>query len=252
MTKRAILWCGQVKEPVITRDECGRPIQGTDPLLGTDDAKIQCNGLELAFRAALALGVPRNEVYACVIRDDLLPHSFDPQRHHPATVNALQRLVRDLARRAEPDDAVLFIAVNHCSKNALATADPVDEFDEDRVVPQLTPEVLDACLSQLPGPQVVVVATCYAGIFLRLGELQRRAIFVACPSEETYRVPREDRAWSAFLDELFAAWCGCRLSDAVPQARLSLDGAFTRAKERLAAVQTTNLPLRAGTAAWPP
>ena len=40
MTKRAILCCGHVKEPVLYRDDFGRLREGDDPLLGTDDAKI--------------------------------------------------------------------------------------------------------------------------------------------------------------------------------------------------------------------
>jgi hypothetical protein len=250
MTKRAILYCGQVKEPRIGRDECGRPCEVSDPLRGTDDAKIQCNSLELAFGAALALGVPCPEIHASVLSEELLPQRF-AGRHHPATVDGLRELVRNLARRAKPEDALLFIAVNHSNEKALVTADPVDEFDADRVVLQLTPEALDNCLRPLPGPQVVVVATCHAGIFLPLGEREGRAVLVACAADEVYLVRREGCAWPAFLDELFGAWCGFALSDAVPRTRLPLDDAFTQAEERLRAERAPNLPLRAGTAAWP-
>src|SRR5262245_28553442 len=129
MTRRAILWCGHVKEPMLARDEFGRLSEVGDPLAATDDSKIQCNSLALAFQAALALGVPRQEVYACVIHEHLLPEGFDRRRHHPATVDGLRRLTRALAARAAPEDALLFIAVNHCDREALATADPVDELD---------------------------------------------------------------------------------------------------------------------------
>lgn len=252
MTKRAILWCGHVREPVLRRDEFGlRREEVGDPCGATDDAKIQRNSLELAFQAARALGVPRQEIYACVIHDDLLPEGFDMKRHHRATVDGLQRLARTLAARAEPEDALLFIAVNHCDKEALATADPVDELDEDRIIQRLTPEVLDDCLRPLGGLQVIVVATCHAGIFLPLAEHEGRTVLVACPAEEVYLVPRQDCAWPAFLDELFGAWCACALSDRVSRTRLPLGEAFNRAAAQLAEDRARNLPLCAGAAAWP-
>lgn len=251
MTKRAILWCGQVKEPVLKRDELGRLCEGDDPLSGTDDAKIQSNSLELAYKGALALGVPHHEIHTCVIRDDLLPAGFDPRRHHQATVDGLRRLVRTLSKQAEPDDALLFVAVNHGNRSALATADPVDEFYDERIVQLLTPEVLDECLRPLRGPQIVVVATCYAGIFLQLAQRAGRAVLVACDANDVYLVHRQDCSWPAFLDELFGAWCEFSLSDAVPRTRLPLDDAFSRAAERLTAAKAHNIPLRAGMALWP-
>jgi hypothetical protein len=233
------------------RDEFGRTREVGDRLLVTDDAKIQYNSLELSFQAALALGIAPEEIHACVIRDDLLPQGFDVRRNHPATVDGLRRLVRSFALRAKPEDALLFIAVNHGNRSALATADPVDEFSDARVAPQLTPAVLDDCLKPLRGSQIVVVATCYAGIFLSLEKRDDRAVLVACAAEEAYLVSREDCAWPAFLDELFGAWCECSLSDAVPRTRLSLQEAFDRAQRRLADENAPNLPLCAGAAAWP-
>jgi hypothetical protein len=138
--------------------------------------------------------------------------------------------------------------VNHCSEQALATADPVDEFGDELAIERLTPEVLDNCLSHLPGTQVVVVSTCHAGIFLPLAEREGRAVIAACAGNEVYRVSRQDCKWPAFLDELFGAWCECALSDAVPTTRRSLDEAFLCAKARLAAGQ---VPLRAGAAVRP-
>jgi hypothetical protein len=252
MTKRAILWCGHVRERVVARDELGRARELDDPLLPTDDFKIQCNSLELAFKAALSLGVPDHEIHACVIHEDLLPQGFDPRRRHPATVDGLRRLARDLAERAGAEDPLLVIALNHGDEDALVTADPpLDEFDEDRVVQRLTPGALEDCLRPLRGPQVVVVATCHAGIFLPLAAREGRAVLVACPADAVYWVSREGCAWPAFLDELFGAWCECSLSDAVPRDRLALDEAFARAAARLAEAGAANLPLRAGAAAWP-
>ena len=258
MTKRAILYCGQVREPALQRNARGKPeeLRGAllsvdDDQLGSDDSKIQCNSLDLSFNAVRALGVDRNEIHACVFRDDLLPQDFDPQNNHPATVAGLRGLVRALSMRAKPEDALLFIAVNHGDETALVTADPVDEFGDAKVAPRLTPAALDDCLRTLPGSQIVVVATCHAGIFLPLAERAGRAVLVACAAKEKHLIAREGRAWSSFLDELFGAWCACALSDAVPCLRLPLDEAFVRAHERLAAENAPNLPLREGAAEWP-
>lgn len=258
MTKRAILYCGQVREPAIRRDMRGRPhtlrgslLEVEDEHVGTDDSKIQCNSLELSFQAALALGVARNEIHACVFHNDLLPPNFDARNNHQPTVAGLRRLVRGLSTRAKPEDALLFIAVNHGDETALVTADPVDEFGDASVAPRLTPAALDDCLRPLPGPQVVVVATCHAGIFLSLSERPGRAVLVACAAEEKHLIARQDCAWSAFLDELFGAWCGCAFSDAVPPKRLPLREAFEAAHARLAGANAKALPLCAGAAAWP-
>ena len=258
MPKRAILWCGQVKQPAIRQGMHGKShklrgslLEITDEYAGSDDSKIQCNSLQLSFNAALALGVERNEIHACVFSDDLLPPSFDPGNNHPATVAGLHRLVRTLSVRAKPDDALLFIAVNHGNKSALATAEPVDELDDDRIVRGLTPAALDECLNQLGGSQVVVVSTCYAGIFLSLEKRKGRAVLVACSAEEVYLVPRQHCAWPPFLDELFGAWCACSLSDTVPRLRLPLEEAFCRAHERLTVEKAPNVPLREGEAEWP-
>ncbi len=258
MTKRAILYCGQVREPALRRNARGKPetLRGAlmpvdDEHLGTDDSKIQCNSLELSFNAARALGVDRNEIHACVFRDDLLPQDFDPRNNHPATVAGLGRLVRALSSRAKPEDALLFVAVNHGDRTALVTADPVDEFGDAGLASRLTPTALDDCLRPLPGAQIVVVATCYAGIFLPLAERAGRAVVVACAAKEEHLIAREGRAWSSFLDELFGAWCECSLSDAVPRTRLPLEAAFVQAQERLVAASSRNVPLRAGSAEWP-
>ena len=259
MTKRAILYCGQVREPALRRNVRGKPekLRGAllpvdDEELGTDDSKIQCNSLDLSFRAARELGVEQDDIHACVFREDLLPQDFVLQNNHPATVDGLRRLVRSLISHAKPDDALLFVAVNHGNAAGLVTADPVDEFGDASLAPRLTPAALDDCLRALPGSQVVVVATCHAGIFLPLSERAGRAVLVACAADEQHLIPREDRAWSSFLEELFGAWCACSYSNIVPHPmRLPLDEAFARAHARLAADKAKTLPLRAGSAEWP-
>ncbi|HSN99279.1 MAG TPA: hypothetical protein VLS89_13380 [Candidatus Nanopelagicales bacterium] len=252
MTKRAILWCGQFKRPEFGTNNKGRWQEIGDPTISADDFKIQANGLELAFEAVRALGVSRDEVHACLVNDDLRPQrlSTPPRR---ATVADLRRLLGTIKARAAPQDPLIFIAVNHGGSHGLVTADPVDEFGESSQQSLLTPLVLDECLGPLPGPQVIVIASCYAGIFLPLGASRPdRVVLASCAREEVYRIDRGDLARSAFLDELFGAWCAVSLSDAIPRERLSLDLAFDRARERLASQKASELPLRAGAATWPP
>jgi hypothetical protein len=161
-------------------------------------------------------------------------------------------LTGSIAARAAPDDALLFVAVNHGASDGLMTSDVVNEFDEDATVARLTPEVLDDCIRLLTGPQVIIIASCYAGIFLRLSPRAERAVLVSCGASERYYVSRNEHAWSAFLDELFGAWCGVALSDTVPRKRLGLRAAFMEAEQRLAAASARNKPLHAGATAWPP
>lgn len=250
MTKRAILWCGQVRKPVFLRDAEGRLREAGDPTLATDDSKIQANGLQLAFEAARALGVSPGEIHACLVSDDLRPEGLRtaPRR---ATVPGLQRLIAEISRQATPADALLFIAVNHGAEDGLLTADEVSEFDDDPQVVRLTPAVLDAALGRLAGPQVVVVASCFAGVFLPLGSRAERVVVVACAAGERHFIHLAQCAWSSFLDELFGAWCEVAFSDAIPRARLPLVEAFARAEQRLVAEQAPNRPLRAGSAVWP-
>jgi hypothetical protein len=252
MTKRAILWCGQLRAPELARDAEGRLHEVGDPLLVTDDFRIQVNGLELAFRAAQALGVPAEEIHACLLRDELAPQHLQTPPYK-ATVADLRRLVDLLAVRSEPADALLFVAVNHGVRQGyLATADPVDAYgDRDPNAPRLTPQMLDECLRPLAGPQVLIIATCYAGVFLPLAQ-GRRAVVATCSATERYLVSRADGSCSAFLDELFGAWCGVTHSDGVPATRLPLDQAFARARERLALPPSLNIPHLEGTNVWPP
>ena len=266
MTGRAILWCGHVREEHRVRDVEGRlsPMTGEqaqtrgvdyDPLLPADDLKIQANSLELAFNAARALGVPAGEIFACLLRDDLRPPGLRT-RPHRAMVPSLRRLVADIAGRAAAEDALLFVAVNHGIKGGgLATGDPpMDELeDPEDALPRepLTPACLDELLRPLAGPQVLVISTCYAGQFLPLAARPDRMVLAACPADEPYLVPRRDCAWSAFLDELFGAWCAEALWDDVPRTRLPLPEAFARAEGRLRDAGARDAPLCAGTAHWP-
>lgn len=251
--RRAILWCGHVRRPTFARDAEGRRREVGDTLLAADDFRIQVNGLELAFRAAEVLGVPENEVYACLVRPDLAPQSLRTDVFE-ATVAGLRRLASRIGPRSKPDDALLFVTVNHGSRDGcLVTADPMDEFaaDDAPPPPRLTPAVLDECLRPIAGPQVIIVATCFSGAFLPLANDPRRAVLAACPANEEYTVTRAEGTCAAFLDELFGAWCGVAHSDDVPTARLALNDAFEQAKKRLAGIVPLNVPLWAGANVWP-
>lgn len=251
MTARAILWCGQVRRPQLDRDEFGRIVEVGDRELPLDDAKIQANSLELAFEGALALGLSAGDVFACVLTPDLLPQRFGTERYG-ATITDLRRVVAEISKRSVTGDALLFIAVNHGAEDGLLTSEPpLDEFDQERTVPRLTPAVLDDCLRPFEGPQVIIVATCHAGVFLPLGR-NDRVILAACAQGDKYYVSRRDHAWPAFLDQLFGAWCGFALADTITRTRLDLDAAFIRAHAALEGVGARNLPQRAGTVVWPP
>jgi hypothetical protein len=195
MTKRAILWCGQMRRPNLGRDEFGRTREVGDPLLASDDFKIQANGLELAFQAALSLGVTNDEIYIFVCDSELLPQRFHGASYQ-ATVLELQRVILGIAGRAARGDALLFIAVNHGTPGGLLTSEPVSELDDESPITLLTPDALDHCLRPFQGQQVLVIAACYAGSFLPLGSADR-AVLVSCAPHETYKIPREGTAWSA-------------------------------------------------------
>jgi hypothetical protein len=250
MKTRAILWCGQVRQPQRSRDGFNRVVEVGDVDLPLDDAKYQAQSLELAFQGALGLGVAPGDVHACVLHADLLPPSFRAQPCGATAVD-LRRLISAIAKAAAPDDALLFIAVNHGARDGLLTsATLLDEFDEPELAPRLTPAALEDCLRPLQGPQIVIVAACYAGLFLRLGR-EGRVVLASCASDEPYHVRRNEQSWPAFLDQLFGAWCGVAFADTITRTRLDLDAAFTRAHEQLVDLGARNLPRREGTVVWP-
>ncbi len=248
--KRAILWCGQIRRAVNMRNSKGRVEERGDFLLPLDDFTIQANGLELAFRAALALGVPASEIYACLVRDDLRP----PELGTPvlgATLADLQRLASRISKKSTTADALLFVAVNHGSTNGLATAQAVvDEFDDDCET-ILTPNALGECLDTIRGMQVLVLSTCYSGTFLPLGKPDARLVLTACSADEVHFIGRGDEKWCSFLDMFFGAWCGCSLSDAVPRSKSPPTEAFETAKQRLKAAAFRSSPMAAGSIRWP-
>jgi hypothetical protein len=106
------------------------------------------------------------------------------------------------------------------------------------------------CLAPLAGAQALIVAACH-GCFLEIGEPGRRVVLTSCGADEKYWVHGDESLCSQFIVELFAAWCAFALWDHLPLAKLPLDGAFERAKERLAGAHARTVPLCAGSADWP-
>ena len=270
MTRRAILWCGYVKSPVPPRavpTEHGEDFPDCDPAASIND-------LEIAFAGARELGVPRHEIHACVCDPALLPRRLEtPWR--PSTVAELRRLTGEMARRAAPEDVLLFVATNHgedrtphdekgpderpsddeerpdkrCLRGLTAHTDIEDIDDTDERAPVetlLTPATLAECLDPLPGAQILVVAACYAGCFLDMGAQGRRVVLSSCGADEKYWVKRGESSYSAFIAELFAVWCGVALWDHLAPENLPLDEAFERTRVRLAEAGARTIPLRAG------
>jgi hypothetical protein len=229
-----------------------------DLLLPHDDFKIHVNGLELAFLAARNLGVEDTEIYACLGDEALRPQELRTDTYE-ATLVGLRRLVDRIQGRSRPEDALLFVALNHgdmpkggsADDAYLVAATRVDAMEDDEELPPpLTPRVLDETLRPISGAQVLVVATCFAGAFLPLVQ-DRRAVVTACAAMEKHRVTRDDGACSAFLNELFGAWCGVSHGDAMLAQHLPLDEAFAHAKAQLARESELDVPHFAGTNVWP-
>jgi hypothetical protein len=255
MIVRAILWCGYVKPPVLPNQLDG-------------DVAASINDLHIAFEGARALGASPHEIHACVCDPNLLPQTFEASCR-PASIAALRGLTAEIARRAAPGDVLLFVATNHgeergASKGLMVTPSAeeidaralADDDDLGEAAPLdphslLTPEALALCLDPLPGTQILVVATCHAGCFLDVAAPDRRMVLASCSAREKYWVQRAERSRSAFIAELFAAWCGIGLWDDQPREKLALDAAFLRAKQRLADAGARTIPLCEGSITWP-
>lgn len=248
MTARALLWCGHVRPP--REDRRGNAITGAY------DFPASKNDVAIAIRAARALGIRDREIYPFLCDDGLLPADF-AEPVHDATAAALRRVVRGLAVSARPGDPLLFVASNHGERQGLLMTVRYDELEDDEPV-HLTPGILDECLSQLDGPQVVLVATCHSGVFLPLGARPNRLVVTACDEEERYLVTSDDEdAHSPMLRTLLGAWCGVAPGDEAAPPRVSLEDAFEAARLRertrndVPAPRRTE-PLRSGNVAWPP
>ena len=238
MRRRALLWCGWA-----------------DPAR-VFDFPASVKDLDLAVRAARALGVRDNDMHAFLGHADLISGVDVSQT--VATLEALERVVTRLAHEATADDALLFIATNHGERQGLLTSAPVDEFaSDDEVSRHLTPATLRQCLDRIPGTQVLILATCHAGVFLPLAQ-ENRAVLASCASDQVYLV-QDDPPCSPFLIELFKAWCSIELpgyQTVFSSDVLELDAAFLQAELQLSQgaypPEYKRLkPLRQGTARWP-
>jgi len=238
VTRRALLWCGWA-----------------DPARMLD-FPASVKDLELAVRAARALGVKDRDIHAFLGHADLI--SGVEVSQDAATLAALERVVARLAREATADDALLFIATNHGEQQGLLTSGPVDEFSSDEEVPRhLTPAILRQSLDRIPGTQVLILASCHAGVFLPLAQ-ENRAVLASCAADQVYLV-QEDPPCSPFLIELFKAWCSIELpgyQTVFSEGVFELDAAFLQAEQQLSqgaypAEYKRLRPLRQGTARWP-
>lgn len=214
VTGRAIIWCGQI-----------RPNSPLDPVAFRND-------IEIAHRAAVRRGVDPREIQALVCDDALLPEEFSGQWHSP-DLASLDRVTRALARTSTSQDGLLFIATNHCGYDGLLTEiEPPDEFADDEPDPAyIHPASLQAYLDRIAGQQVVLVATCHAGMFLSLAN-ERRLVLASCGNETDYTHTETHPPRSLFLSEVLSHWAGtvlgdypepeaCPLLEAVERARTS-------------------------------
>jgi len=238
VTRRALLWCGWADPARVL------------------DFPASVKDLDLAVRAARALGVRDMDMHAFLSHADLI--SGPEVSQYAATIDALERVVASLAREATADDALLFIATNHGEQLGLLTSGPVDEFSSDEDMPRhLSPAILRQCLDKIPGTQVLIFATCHAGVFLPLAH-ENRAVLASCAADQVYLV-QEDPPCSPFLIEFFKAWCSIELpgyQTVFSEGVLELDAAFLQAEQRLSqgdypAEYKKLRPLRQGTARWP-
>lgn len=198
---------------------------------GVDEA-ISRNDIELAIDAAHARGVRPQDVWALVCKRDLLPEGFAGQ-HRRATLASFEEVAQHLAKTCGPQDGLLLVVTNHGDpEGLLVDTPPPDEFAEDAEDPPLlSPALLQQHLDAIPGPQIAVVATCYAGIFLPVAS-DRRAVLTACGPDEIYYVNRytQQPPRSPFLYEVLSHWAGVSLADYEAPAPLSMAEAFTATK----------------------
>lgn len=187
------------------------------------------------------------DVWALVCDQDLLPHLFPGQRHR-ATLASFEEVAQRLARIADPDDGLLLVVTNHGDpEGLLVDTPPPDEFADDLVADSLlSPDVLGRHLATIPGHQITIIATCYAGIFLPLAS-ERRAVLTACGAGDVYRIRiyEHDPPRSPFLYELLTHWAGVSLANYETPEPRPLAEAFATIEPDCPTCQ------RQGTSRWP-
>lgn len=219
------------------------------PFQAFADATTIANDLEHAVAAARNLGVKAGDMYAFVCSPDLIPAGYLGERHLP-TSSVFEQTMDRLASIGTGDDSTLFFATNHGVQDGLLTSAHVDEFEPE--APRLlTPEALGQAMNRLPGAQVLIIAACYAGVFLPIGQEDRRLVLAACGHDEIYYAGGV-KAWAAFPAELFRAWCGLNLDGGECPDRMDPGDAFDFAERRVMSgeVGRTIKPHRAGSVRW--
>lgn len=214
MRARAMLWCGRI-----------RPRQQLEPTAFAND-------IEMAVRSVLRRGVNPHDISAHVGDRSLLPDGFSGAPHEP-TLDSLDRVMRSMAQDSKSEDAVIFVATNHGVRKGLLTAgEPPNPFADEEPKPvYLTPTFLQERLDAIAGQQIVLIATCHAGVFLPLGN-ERRVVLASCGADEkdyTYTGDHPPRA--LFLYEVLSHWAGTSLGGYPAPEPCSLTEAFERARQ---------------------
>lgn len=229
MNARVILWCGYV-EP------------------GQDwDFQWSLHDLRIAYEALTKIGVAEANIHALVGRDDLLPEEFRGKYEGKATLDMLQKVLRASKPANTP---LIFVATNHGIRDGLiSTPSKAVEYGQkgNRTGHQgtrtLKPSALAEALKVWNGPQVLVIAACYAGVFLELGNAQKRLVLASCKGDEPYHLEDKDPPHSVFLEKFFEALG--EVPGACPNT------AFERAAANMPAQGFGHLPLKSGSVAWP-
>jgi hypothetical protein len=115
----------------------------------------------------------------------------------------------------------------------LTALEPPDEFADDDPDPAyVTPEFLQARLDTIAGQQVVLMATCHAGMFLSLGDDERRLVLASVESGRDYTHTGDHPPRSLFLYEVMSRWAGTSLASYQAPRACPLPEAVERACER--------------------
>jgi hypothetical protein len=140
-----IIWCGSAD-----------PAQRVDFSASLHDIRIICERVTSS-------GINPTNVHLLLCSPDLAPERWDgPIRS--ATADELRALLSEIS--GSTDDRLLLIATNHGDYDGLlVSSPPPDPFDYHDPPSNLGPQVLSSCLDIFAGEQVLILGTCYSGIF---------------------------------------------------------------------------------------
>jgi hypothetical protein len=236
MTIRAFLWCGYAREgvarPDISNLSRGEKRSRVAKLI-RDDFTASVNELQVAYDAALRLGVEPGHVFAFLTNDDLRPNDFKGSMHQP-TIESLLAVVSGIAQTSLPEDALLFFSSNHGGPTGLFVQQQIDELGEDMEPQVLSPEIFRAAFDRVQGSQLLVLSACNSGLFLCVAN-ERRAVLASCNPDEEYQYVHDDegRPYSVFGDVLLARWTGVTSFDQSVGGPMSLHDAFRVAEAEM-------------------